>query len=53
VNLSSGLTRYATPGFVAYTAMKGAVEMLSRYLTKALGERGIVVNVITLGAIET
>ncbi len=53
VNVSSGLTRFALPGFAAYAAMKGAVEVLTRYLAKELGGRGIAVNTIAPGAIET
>lgn len=53
VNLSSGLTRFAYPGFSAYAAMKGAVEVLTRYLAKELGSRGIAVNTVAPGAIET
>jgi NAD(P)-dependent dehydrogenase (short-subunit alcohol dehydrogenase family) len=53
VNLSSGLTRFALPGYSAYAAMKGAVEVLSRYLAKELVPRGIAVNVVAPGAIET
>ena len=53
VNLSSGLTRTAFPGFAAYAAAKGAVEVLTRYLAKELGGRGIAVNTVAPGAIET
>ena len=53
VNLSSGLTRFSLPGSSAYAAMKGAVEVLTRYLAKELGPRGIAVNTIAPGAIET
>jgi NAD(P)-dependent dehydrogenase (short-subunit alcohol dehydrogenase family) len=53
VNVSSGLTRFALPGYAAYAAMKGAVEVLTRYLAKELGPRGIAVNTIAPGAIET
>jgi NAD(P)-dependent dehydrogenase (short-subunit alcohol dehydrogenase family) len=53
VNLSSGLTRFALPGYAAYSAMKGAIEVLTRYLAKELGPRGIAVNTIAPGAIET
>ncbi|MDR6953043.1 NAD(P)-dependent dehydrogenase (short-subunit alcohol dehydrogenase family) [Ancylobacter sp. 3268] len=53
VNLSSGLTRVATPGWSAYAAVKGAVEVLSVYLAKELGSRGIAVNTVAPGAIET
>ena len=53
VNVSSGLTRITLPGFAAYATMKGAVEVLTRYLALELGERGITVNVLAPGAIET
>jgi NAD(P)-dependent dehydrogenase (short-subunit alcohol dehydrogenase family) len=53
VNISSGLARFATPGFSAYAAMKGAIETLTRYLAKELGARGIAVNTVAPGAIET
>lgn len=53
VNLSSGLARFSTPGFSAYAAMKGGVEVLTRYLAKELGPRGIAVNTVAPGAIET
>ncbi len=53
VNISSGLARFALPGYSAYAAMKGAVEVLSRYLAKELGARGIAVNTLAPGAIET
>ena len=53
VNVSTGLTRFALPGFAAYAAMKGAIEVLTRYMAKELGPRGIAVNTIAPGAIET
>lgn len=53
VNLSSGLTRRAFPGFSAYSAVKGAVEILSLYMAQELGARGIAVNTVAPGAIET
>ncbi|MEP9377663.1 SDR family oxidoreductase [Aquabacter sp. CN5-332] len=53
VNLSSGLARFTTPGFSAYAAMKGGIEVLTRYMAKELGHRGIRVNTIAPGAIET
>lgn len=53
LNVSSGLTRVTNPGYGAYAAMKGAVEVLSRYLAKELGARGIAVNTLAPGAIET
>lgn len=53
VNLSSGLTQVSFPGYAAYAAAKGAVEVLSVYLAKELGTRGIAVNTVAPGAIET
>ena len=53
VNISSGLARFSLPGYAAYAAMKGGVEVLTRYLAKELGPRGISVNTIAPGAIET
>lgn len=53
VNVSTGLTRFSLPGFAAYAAMKGAIEVLTKYLAKELGPRGITVNVVAPGAIET
>lgn len=53
VNLSSGLTRITNPGYAAYAAAKGAVEVLTRYLAKELGGRKIAVNTVAPGAIET
>ena len=54
VNLSSGLTRViAPPGWSAYASMKGAIEVLTAYMAKELGSRGIAVNAVAPGAIET
>jgi NAD(P)-dependent dehydrogenase (short-subunit alcohol dehydrogenase family) len=53
LNVSSGLARFALPGYSAYAAMKGGVEVLTRYLAKELGPRRITVNVLAPGAIET
>lgn len=53
VNISSGLARFSFPGYAAYAAMKGAVEVLTRYQARELGQRGIRVNVVAPGAIET
>ncbi len=53
VNVSSGLTRFSLPGYGAYAVMKGGIEVLSRYQAKELGARGISVNTLAPGAIET
>jgi NAD(P)-dependent dehydrogenase (short-subunit alcohol dehydrogenase family) len=53
VNVSSGLARFSYPGSSAYAAMKGGVEVLTRYLAKELGPRGIAANTVAPGAIAT
>lgn len=53
VNVSTGLTRFALNGFSAYASMKSAIETLTIYQAKELGERKIRSNVIAPGAIET
>lgn len=53
VNLSTGLTRFAIPGSGPYACMKGAVEVLTRYLAKELSARRIAVNTVAPGAIAT
>jgi NAD(P)-dependent dehydrogenase (short-subunit alcohol dehydrogenase family) len=53
INISSGLARFSMPGASAYGALKSAVETLTRYEAKELGARGIRVNVVAPGAIET
>ncbi|MRW83881.1 SDR family oxidoreductase [Pseudoduganella sp. FT26W] len=53
LNVSSGLARFSLPGKSAYAVMKGGVEVLTRYLAKELGSRGIRVNTLAPGAIAT
>ncbi|CAO4139677.1 7-alpha-hydroxysteroid dehydrogenase [Methylorubrum thiocyanatum] len=53
VNVSSGLTRITYPGRIAYGTMKGAVEVMTRYMAQELGPRRIAVNVVAPGAIQT
>jgi len=53
VNVSSGLARFSLPGHSTYAAMKGAIEVLTRYLAKELGSRKIAVNAVAPGAIAT
>ncbi|MEO8747681.1 MAG: SDR family oxidoreductase [Rhodanobacter sp.] len=53
LNVSSGLPRFSFAGSSAYGAMKGAVEVLTRYLAQELGERRIRANVLAPGAIAT
>jgi NAD(P)-dependent dehydrogenase (short-subunit alcohol dehydrogenase family) len=53
VNISTGLTRFAVPESGAYASVKGAIEVLTKYLAKELGPRGITANVVAPGAIAT
>ena len=53
VNISSGLARLSYPGSSAYAAMKGAIEVLTRYQAAELGARGIAANTVAPGAIAT
>lgn len=53
LNVSSGLTRFSLPGYAAYATMKGAMETLTKYQARELGARGIAVNILAPGAIET
>ena len=53
VTISSGTTRFVNPGYAVYAPLKGAVEVLTRYLAKEFGGRGIRVNCVAPGPIET
>ncbi|AKQ63192.1 Short-chain dehydrogenase/reductase SDR [Myxococcus hansupus] len=53
LNISTGLARFTFPGYAAYAAMKAGVEALTRYMAKELGPRGIAVNVLAPGPVET
>ena len=53
INISTGLTRFTSPGSAAYASIKGAVEVMTRYLAMELGPRKITVNTIAPGAIQT
>ena len=53
INVSSGLTRFSNPGYSVYGAMKGAIEVLTRYMAVELGPRGIIVNTVAPGATAT
>ncbi|MGN6801368.1 MAG: SDR family NAD(P)-dependent oxidoreductase [Ginsengibacter sp.] len=53
INVSSGTTKYVIPTYFLYAPAKGAVEVFTRYLAKEVGPRGITVNVIAPGPVET
>ena len=53
VNVSTARTRVISPGGAAYGSIKGAVEVLTKYMAKELGPRRIAVNVVAPGATET
>jgi NAD(P)-dependent dehydrogenase (short-subunit alcohol dehydrogenase family) len=53
VNLTSATTRVATSGVAPYAAFKGGLEVLTRYMAKEFGERGIRANAVSPGAIRT
>ena len=53
INISTGTTRFCVPGYSVYASMKGAIEVFTRYLAKETGVKGITVNVVAPGPIET
>jgi NAD(P)-dependent dehydrogenase (short-subunit alcohol dehydrogenase family) len=53
INISTGTTRFNVFGYSVYASMKGAIEVFTRYLAKEAGAKGITVNVVAPGAIET
>lgn len=53
VNLSSGLARMPFPQRAAYGSIKGAVEVLTRYMAAELGPRGMTADVVVPGAVVT
>jgi NAD(P)-dependent dehydrogenase (short-subunit alcohol dehydrogenase family) len=53
INISTGTTRFVNPGYSVYASMKGAMEVLTKYLAKELGAKGIGANIVAPGPIET
>ena len=53
VNIGSGVTRLTPPNSAVYTATKGAVDAITGVLSKELGPKGVRVNSINPGIVET
>ncbi len=53
INISTGTTRFCVPGYSVYSSLKGAVEVLTKYIAKEFGPRGIRANIVAPGPIET
>ncbi len=53
INITSATARVATAGVAPYASFKGGLEVLTRYMAKEFGERGIRANSIAPGAIRT
>jgi NAD(P)-dependent dehydrogenase (short-subunit alcohol dehydrogenase family) len=53
VSISSGVTRQAWPNLLAYSMSKAAIDVMARTLAKELGPRGITVNVVAAGLVDT
>jgi NAD(P)-dependent dehydrogenase (short-subunit alcohol dehydrogenase family) len=53
INISSFVTRVASPGVFTYSMSKGAIDVLTRTLAQQLGKRNITVNAIQPGIINT
>ncbi|MDT9688238.1 SDR family oxidoreductase [Streptomyces sp. P9(2023)] len=54
INVSTGLSHAAMmPELIAYAMSKGALDTFTRYLSKVLGGRGITVNAVAPGIVDT
>jgi 3-oxoacyl-[acyl-carrier protein] reductase len=52
-NIGSGVTRLTPQGSAVYTATKGAVDAITGVLSRELGPKGIRVNSVNPGMVET
>lgn len=53
INISSSVTRLMMPGYATYAATKAAVEQMSRVFAKEIGPKGITVNSVSPGPLNT
>lgn len=53
INISSVVSTLGFPNYAIYSGTKGAVDAITRALAKELGQRGIRVNAINPGMVET
>jgi len=53
INFSSTVTRMMMPRYSLYTASKMAVNAMTKIVAKELGERGITVNAVAPGPVDT
>ncbi|WP_434599825.1 SDR family oxidoreductase [Streptomyces sp. A5-4] len=54
INVSTGLTHAAAmPDLIAYAMSKSALDVFTTYLSKVLGGRGITVNAVAPGIVDT
>lgn len=53
INISSSVTRLMMPGYASYAATKAAVEQMSRVFAKEIGAKGITVNSVSPGPLNT
>jgi NAD(P)-dependent dehydrogenase (short-subunit alcohol dehydrogenase family) len=53
LNITSAATRFYLTDHGPYSAMKAATEVISLYMAKELGERGITVNAVAPGAVAS
>lgn len=53
ITISSGVTWQAWPDLLAYSMSKAAVDVMARTMSKELAPRGITVNVVTAGLVDT
>lgn len=53
INVSSGATRIAMPGIIAYSLTKGAINTFTLTLARHLGPRCITVNALLVGIVDT